>query len=145
LAETASSPASPETDPETSPEAALPAAQLVMALALAWLVPGLGHVYLKRIGRGLFFFALVLLTLIIGCALSGSLYRPIAGQPLTYLATLGSMGVGIPFFVLRYGMGYEGMQEATGFEYGTAFLLTAGLMNLLLVLDVWDIGTGAKE
>jgi hypothetical protein len=149
LAETASTSASPDTEtqpgPATGLPAPLPAAQLVMGVALAWLVPGLGHVYLKRIGRGLFFFALVVLTLTVGCMLQGSLYRPTPGQPLTYLATLGSMGVGIPYFVLRYGMHYEGAQDAAGYEYGTAFLLTAGLMNLLLVLDVWDIGSGKKE
>ncbi len=153
--ESASSPAPPVT-PVTpaSPEEAstplaapapLPAAQLVMAVALAWLVPGLGHIYLKRVARGLIFFVLVVLAAVIGCMLQGNLYRPITGQPLTYLATLGSMGMGIPYFVLRYGMHYEGAQEAVGFEYGTAFLLTAGLMNLLLVLDAWDIGSGKKD
>jgi hypothetical protein len=127
------------------PAAPLPAAQLVTAVALAWLVPGLGHVYLKRAARGVVFFLLVLLATGIGCGLQGNLYRPMQGQLLSYLATLGSMGMGIPYFVLRYGMHYEGQQEAPGFAYGTAFLLTAGLMNLLLVLDVWDIGGGKKE
>jgi hypothetical protein len=123
----------------------LPSAQLVMAVALAWLVPGLGHVYLKRLARGLIFFVLVLAAIVIGCNLQGNLYRPTPGAPLSYLGTLGSMGMGIPYFVLRYGMHYEGAQEAAGFEYGSAFLLTAGLMNFLLVLDAWDIGLGKKE
>jgi hypothetical protein len=127
------------------PAAPLPAAQLVMAVALAWLVPGLGHVFLKRTARGVVFFVLVLLAIGIGCGLQGNLYRPVPGQVLSRVATLGSMGAGIIYFVLRYGMHYEGQQEAPGFEYGTAFLLTAGLMNLLLVLDVWDIGSGKKE
>lgn len=130
--------------PIVAPEP-VPAAQLVMAVALAWLVPGLGHIYLKRVARGLIFFVLVVVAVIVGCMLQGNLYRPTTGQPLTYLATLGSMGMGIPYFVLRYGMHYEGAQEAVGFEYGTAFLLTAGLMNLLLVLDTWDIGSGKKD
>ncbi len=123
----------------------LPAAQLVMAVALAWLVPGLGHVYLKRAVRGLIFFALVIIVFAIGCSLQGNLNPRVPGQWLTYLATFAEMGIGVPYFVLRYGMHYEGQQEAPGFEYGTAFLLTAGLMNLLLVLDVWDIGSGQKE
>ena len=42
-------------------------------------------------------------------------------------------------------LGYHGTPEAAGFEYGTVFLLSAGLMNLLLALDVWDLATGAKE
>jgi hypothetical protein len=149
LAETAPSPPSsspsgelPAAEPELSP---LPAAQLVMAVALAWLTPGLGHVYLKRTVRGVVFFLLVMIAIGIGCGLQGHLYQPMQGQLLSYLATLGAMGSGIPYFVLRYGLHYDGQQEAPGFEYGTAFLLTAGLMNLLLVLDVWDIGSGKKE
>ncbi len=55
------------------------------------------------------------------------------------------MGVGAPYFVARYGFGYEGKPEAQGYEYGTVFLLSAGLMNLLLVLDVWDLACGRKE
>jgi len=143
--------ASPETPPAPPPsqDAAvarpLPAAQLVMAVALAWLVPGLGHVYLKRTVRGLIFFVLVMISLGIGCGLQGNLYRPLPPQWLTYLATFGEIGMGVPYFVLRYGLHYEGQQEAAGFEYGTAFLLTAGLMNLLLVLDAWDIASGQKE
>jgi TM2 domain-containing membrane protein YozV len=148
LAETASPEAPPAASPQppSAPLAQpLPAAQLVMAVALAWLVPGLGHVYLKRAARGLMFFALVAIALVIGCSLSGNLYRSIPQQWLTYLATFGQSGMGIPYFVLRYLLHYEGQVEAPGYEYGTAFLLTAGLMNLLLVLDVWDIGSGQKE
>ena len=55
------------------------------------------------------------------------------------------MGIGAPYFVARYGAGYQGRPEAPGFEYGTIFLLSAGLMNLLLVLDVWDIARGRRE
>lgn len=141
-------------NPETPPAAPLPpapvaqplpAAQVVMAVALAWLVPGLGHVYLKRTVRGAIFFALVMISLVIGCSLQGNLYKPMPQQWLTYLATFGEIGTGVPYFVLRYGLHYEGQQEAAGFEYGTAFLLTAGLMNLLLVLDAWDIASGQKE
>ena len=149
MPETVSAPPTPATTPATAPAPApaepLPKSQLVMAIALSWLVPGLGHVYLKRARRGLYFFILVVVMLAIGCGLQGNLYRPVEGQPLSYLATLATMGSGIPYFVLRYGLHYEGEQVAPGFEYGTAFLITAGLMNLLLVLDVWDIGSGRKE
>jgi hypothetical protein len=116
-----------------------------VAAVAAWLVPGLGHVYLKRWQRGLAFFALVIVSLWVGCSLEGNLYRVIPNQPLSILATLGSMGMGIPYFILRYGMGYEGAIVSPGYEYGTAFLLTAGLMNLLLVLDAWDIARGVKD
>jgi hypothetical protein len=117
----------------------------VVAVFSAWLVPGLGHIYLKRRLRGLAFFALVIASVLIGCSLEGNLYQPVPKQPLTYLATLGSMGMGFPYFLLRYGVDYQGAEKGAGFEYGTAFLLTAGLMNWLLVLDVWDIVRGKKE
>jgi hypothetical protein len=116
-----------------------------VAALLAWLVPGAGHFFLGRRRRGLAFLALVAVSLAIGCSLAGNLYRPLPNQPLTLLATLGCMGMGLPYFVLRYLAGYTGDVTSPGFEYGTAFILTAGLMNLLLVLDAWDIALGKKE
>jgi hypothetical protein len=111
----------------------------------AWLVPGLGHVYLKRPLRGLAFFALVVAAVLIGSRLEGNLYQSVPGQPLTLLATFASMGMGFIYFVLRYALHYQGNIAGAGYEYGTAFLLTGGLMNLLLVLDAWDIVRGKKE
>jgi hypothetical protein len=127
------------------PPAGVPVGNPTVAMIAAWLVPGLGHVYLKRRLRGLLFFVVVMICIWVGCSLQGNLYRPVAGQPLTLLATLGSMGMGIPYFVLRAGLGYTGDIVSAGYEYGTAFLLTAGLMNWLLVLDAWDISRGKKE
>jgi hypothetical protein len=119
--------------------------QALVACIAAWLVPGLGHIVLKRWRRGLLFFALVMLSIFVGCNLEGNLYRVLPNQPLSLLATLGAMGMGVPYFVLRYGLDYAGDIVGAGYEYGTAFLLTAGLMNLLLVLDAWDIARGKKE
>lgn len=115
-----------------------------LAMVLAWIVPGLGHVYLRRLGRGAAFLLLILVSIWVGCELHGNLYRPITGQPLTNLATVGAMGMGLPYFVLRFA-DYAGDIMGAGYEYGTAFLLTAGLMNWLLVLDAWDISRGKKE
>lgn len=114
-------------------------------LVAAWLVPGAGHFLLGRRGRGVSFFLLVLSAVLTGFLLSGNLYRVLPDQPLTILATLGSMGMGAPYFFLRFYLGYQGDLTAVGYEYGTAFLLTAGLMNLLLVMDAWDIARGRKE
>ena len=109
------------------------------------LVPGLGHFYLKRPLRGALFFVLVIASVLIGSHLEGNLYQVVSGQPLTILATFASMGMGFVYFLLRYGLHYQGNIMGAGYEYGTAFLLTAGLMNLLLVLDAWDIVRGKKE
>lgn len=133
--------------PQAKPSAAAgsPVGNPYLAMILAWLAPGLGHAYLRRHARALVFFLLVLVCLWVGCTLHGNLYRPLPGQPLFYLATAGTMGMGIPYFVLRFGMDYSGDIMAGGYEYGTAFLLTAGLMNWLLILDAWDISRGKKE
>jgi hypothetical protein len=124
----------------TSPS---PGRTLALAL-LAWCVPGAGHLALRRGGRAVVFAAIIATALVVGTRLDGNLYRPVAGQPLTTLATLGAMGVGAPYFLLRNAFGYEGDPTAAGYEYGTAFLLSAGLMNLLLVLDTLDIARSRK-
>jgi hypothetical protein len=91
------------------------------------------------------FGAVILTAIVCGALLDGNLWTPVEGRPLTWLATLGTMGMGLPYFVLLRALGYSGDITSAGYEYGTAFLLGAGLMNLLLVLDAWDIGTGRKE
>lgn len=114
-------------------------------MILAWLIPGLGHFYVRRYRRGLVFLVIIMACLWLGCSLHGNLYQPLRGQPLTVLAAGGAHGVGLPYFVLRYGLDYAGDIVGAGYEYGTAFLLTAGLMNWLLMLDAWDISRGKKE
>ena len=126
-----------------SPVTSASSATVSLALVLAWLLPGAGHVFLGRRARGLAFFGIVLATLVLGCALDGELYRGL-GQPLQTLATLACAGMGIPYFLLL-GLGYTGNIDAAGYEYGKAFVLTAGLMNILLILDAWDIARGEKE
>lgn len=131
-------------DPRPAP-ALPPVGNAVVAAVAAFLIPGLGHIYLRRWRRGLAFFLLVVLSLWVGWDLQGNLYRIVPNEPLSILGTLGAMGMGIPYFVLRWGLGYTGDILSAGYEYGTAFLLTAGLMNWLLVLDALDISRGKKE
>lgn len=111
----------------------------------AWLVPGLGHLLLGRRARGALFAVLVLAAVVIGYHLDGKLCWFTRGEPLTNLCTVATMGMGAPYFVLRSHYDLRGDVLAAGYEYGFAFLLTAGLMNLLLVLDTWDIARGRKD
>jgi hypothetical protein len=113
--------------------------------AVAWLIPASGHFLLGRRLRAFAFLLIVATAFAIGLQLEGNLHRFVGGQPLSVLATLGAMGSGIAYLAARFGFGYAGDPLGPTFEYGTIFLLSAGLMNLLLVLDVWDIATGAKE
>ena len=134
-----------ESNKESVPEEASFSARMVPTQLAAWLVPGAGHFLIGRRQRALIFFSIIFSAVAIGCSLQGNLYRVVPNEPLTILATLGSMGMGLPYFVLRYLLGYQGSVIAPGYEYGSAFILTAGLMNLLLILDIWDLVRGRKE
>jgi hypothetical protein len=115
------------------------------AMALAFAIPGAGHFFLGRRALALAFFAIVVTMFGVGIAIDGSMYTlaDTRGQILARLASFASMGSGLVYFV-GYLTGPHGdVWEAT-FEYGRTFTLTAGLMNLLLVLDCWDIATGRK-
>jgi hypothetical protein len=115
------------------------------AMVLAYLVPGAGHFFIGRRGRALAFFAIVTFLYVIGLAVDGGLYTfaEAQGQWLKRLATLGSMGAGLPYFIAK-ATGPHGKVLSGTFEYGTMFLLSAGMMNLLLVLDCYDIEKGRK-
>jgi uncharacterized membrane protein len=112
-------------------------------MALALIVPGLGHFYLGRRRRAVVFFLVVLFMFLTGIWLKGRLYTPEPGGLLSLLATVGSMGIGLLYF-LALKVGPAGDITSITFEYGTAFMLTAGLMNLLLVLDSFDISENGK-
>ena len=114
-------------------------------MLLAWLVPGLGHLLLGRRLRAAVFCVVIVVGFVVGLALDGELMLPHAGDPLSYLATIAILGSGILFFVARhFGLG-QGVVTAPGYEYGNTFLLTAGMMNLLLILDTHDIAVGKKD
>jgi len=134
---------------------------------LAWIIPGAGHLLLRRTAPGLVLMAVVFATFGTGLALNGTVYAMDPEQPLSYLSTLANAGVGPldawarlrTFGNLRYRMpdsrvdsvARERILEQVRQRYATAthsygrtFLLTAGLMNLLLVLDVFDYCIGRK-
>jgi hypothetical protein len=117
----------------------------VIAMALALAVPGAGHLYLRRSGRAAVFFSIVVFMFVVGLSIDGGLYTLAAsrGAALRLLATYGSMGSGL-LYVAGLLTGPHGSVASATFEYGTAFTLTAGLMNLLLVLDCFDIANGRK-
>jgi TM2 domain-containing membrane protein YozV len=113
-----------------------------VAMALAFLIPGAGHFYLGRRARALAFFTIVTLMFVTGLAVDGSLYTlgESRGQLLARVATLASMGSGALYFLGNL-FGPPGDIGRATYEYGRTFTLTAGLMNLLLVLDCWDLAS----
>jgi hypothetical protein len=115
-------------------------------MALAWLFPGLGHYYLNRRGSAVAFAVIVTATFLAGLSFQGRLYTVEAGQPLTILATFAVFGTGLLNIAARLLSEIPGGTIlAVTYEYGCAYLLTAGLMNLLLVLDAYDSATGRKR
>lgn len=118
----------------------------LVAMILAYLVPGAGHVYLGRRALGAAFFAIIVGLFVIGIAVDGAIYTwgDSQGQLLKLLATLGSLGSGLVYFIAKMTGPYGKIVSST-FEYGTMFTLSAGLMNMLLVIDCFDIAQGRKE
>lgn len=118
----------------------------VLSMILAWAIPGAGHFYLGRRGRAIAFFLIVVLMFVTGVAIDGGLYTLASSKEswLKMFASLASMGSGVMYFLARK-IGFPGNVVSATFEYGSAFTLTAGLMNLLLVLDCHDFARGVKE
>lgn len=111
---------------------------------LGLLIPGLGHFALDRRGAGAVFFVTTSLLFGFGIAMEGEFFPFDATAPLTLLAAIAEMGAGSLYLAARMlGFG-AGNPEAPTYEYGYAFLIVAGLLNLLVILDAWDIATGAK-
>lgn len=115
------------------------------ACVSGWLVPGLGHVMVGRPYRGLIFFIVILSLFALGLSLDGELFPFDRSELLTLLAGLAELGVGLPYFIVDLlGRGRGNVTSVT-YEYGYTFLIVAGLMNMLVVLDVFDIAVGRKD
>ena len=110
----------------------------------AWLVPGLGHFLQGRRWRGLVLFLAIVGMFVFGLAMQGQFFATGSG---TYLHTLGyfaELSTGLPMPAATF-FGYGGGD--TFFvcsDYGTAFLISAGMLNILTVLNTYDIALGRK-
>jgi hypothetical protein len=115
----------------------------VLICAAAWVVPGAGHLWLGR-RKGLIFLVVLPVMFALGVALEGRIFPFELSQPLVALAALADLGVGLPYFLAR-AMGYgAGIVTAVTYEYGNTFLIVAGLLNTLVVIDAFDIAMGRK-
>jgi len=110
------------------------------------LVPGLGHLLLKRWIRAALLFSSMVLMFLIGLGMQGKLQILDAGQLISFntLQWFANVGIGIPYFVaVQMGSG-TGVPTSQTFDYGWAYLLVTGLLNYLVVLDAYDIAQGRK-
>lgn len=106
-------------------------------------MPGLGHLWLGR-RKGLIFLVILPAMFALGLLLEGRIFPVEFSQPLVALAAFANMGIGLPYVVAR-AMGYgAGNVIAVTYEYGNTFLIVAGLLNTLVVIDAFDISMGRK-
>lgn len=123
---------------------ARPKAALTACL-VGWILPGAGHVLLGRTGRGLFFLGAIGALFVLGVSMDARLQMYLGlDDPLSFLRSLAQMAIGLPYFVAR-GLGFEaGNVKAVTHEYGNTFAEVGGLLNVLVILDAYDIAIGRK-
>ena len=117
---------------------------LVLLCVASWAIPGAGHLWLGRRNKGLVLLVALPLMFAIGVAIRGRIFPFELSDILVALAAVAELGIGFPYFVAG-GLGYGGGDvRAVTYEYGNAFLIVAGLLNLLVVLDAYDMAVGRK-
>ena len=126
-----------------------PVSKWAPAVALAWLIPGGGHFLLKRPARGALLAACVGAMFLLGLMMRGALFQPQTGDILTMViyigGFIGNLMSGI-FYLLAVWLGYNQVDVAGHVhDYGTKFLVAAGLLNILAMVDAFEIATGKKD
>jgi hypothetical protein len=116
----------------------------VIVCALAWAIPGAGHLWLGRSRTGGILLVALPLMYGVGLWLDGQLFGVDLAQPLTTLSGLADIGIGVLYFVAGFLDLGEGRVAAATYEYGNTFLVVAGLLNALVVIDAYDIAVGRK-
>jgi hypothetical protein len=114
---------------------------------LAWLVPGLGHLIQGRVVRGIASALTILVMFVLGVSVGGHIYglRETGEGLLSSLFGLCDMGTGGLYLLSRFaGLAVNERPEQATSEYGSVFLMVAGLLNLILALDAFDIRAGRK-
>ena len=121
-----------------------PTSRLVLLCVASWALPGAGHLWLGRRSKGLIFLVALPLMFTIGLAVHGRLFPFDVSEPLVGMAAVADLGIGLVYFIagaLGHGAGDV---RAVTYEYGNAFLIVAGLLNLLVTVDAYDVAMGRK-
>ena len=116
-----------------------------LVLFAGWLVPGVGHMLLGKWIRGLLLFASIFGMFVIGVALQGKIYTPNTGDLLDMLNFAGDLGNGLLYGVARlFDLGAATVQVAVA-DYGTKFIVVAGLLNVMAAVDAHSLAIGRKR
>ena len=117
----------------------------VVAPAVGWLIPGAGHMMQKRWIRGGLLFVSIVTLFLLGLAMQGRIYKANGNDILDILGFIGNVGAGALYIVtttMDWGQG--AIQFATA-DYGTKFMIVAGLLNFIAVADAYHIAIGKKQ
>ena len=126
-----------------------PLKQWLHVVALGWLIPGGGHLFLGRRGRGALLALSVVVMFVCGLMMRGALFQPQTGDLLTMIiycgGFLGNLASGI-LYLLSVWLGYA-QPDVAGHvhDYGTKFLVAAGLLNVLAMVDAFELAVGKKD
>jgi hypothetical protein len=126
------------------PRAAAEPWRLILVCALAWLVPGAGHLLQGRRDKGLVFLVTLPLMFVFGLWLQGRIFPLEWSDPLVFLGAIADRGIGLPYLIAYFADAGAGTVIAASYEYGNTFLMTSGLLNFLVILDAFDIAQGRK-
>jgi len=114
-------------------------------LIAGWLIPGAGHFLLKKWIRGTLLFVSIVAMFSIGLALKGKIYSPNTGDLLDILNFAGDIGTGLLYVVARlFDLGQGAVQVAVA-DYGTKFMVVAGLLNIIAAVDAHSLANGRKQ
>ncbi len=116
----------------------------VIVLLAGWMIPGLGHLLLKKWIRASLIFVSILSMFFIGLALKGKVYSPNTAELLDMLNFVGDLGTGLLYVLARlFDLGQTSVQIAIA-DYGTKFIVVAGLLNIISAVDAHSLATGRK-
>lgn len=116
----------------------------ITAAVAGWIVPGLGHLLLRRWSKAAMYFLCVASLAYAALAMRGGVFAPGAEDLFDRLGYLADLGSGV-FYFLAHTIQAAGpdVAHATG-DYGTRMFATAGMINLLTVLEAFEIGRGRR-
>jgi hypothetical protein len=127
-----------------APEVELSLSHTAVACVAATLVPGLGHAIMKKWDRALVFFASITLMFLIGVRLQGRIFGPDFTDLFSTLKFIADAGAGLLYWVARFNGIGPGQPTAYTYDFGNLFIYVAGLLNMLVIVDAFDIARGRK-
>lgn len=116
-----------------------------IAPVVGWLIPGAGHLIQRRWTRGLLLMASVFVMFFSGLAMQGKIYSFNTGDLLDILGFFGDIGTGLLYIISRMmDWGHGAVHRATA-DYGTKYIIVAGLLNIVCAVDAYHIAIGKKK